>query len=377
MTRVLQITTVPLTMRLFIMPLAQALADMGYRVELACNGSEQWDSPFPSYQISLDRRPFHPANIRGLLELVRLLRSRRYDVVHVHTPVAGAVGRVAAHTAGVPRVIYTLHGSFWGTRPAWRAVVFDVLERALAPWTSHVVVQNDDDAADLLGRCRLAPERMTRLPAGGAGVDLTAFAPCRFPVERVKALRHTLGLGEFDTVVGYVGRLDRDKGIRELLQAFVCLGRDHRRLRLLLVGYRVAGDRDTATDELTRELSETVVCTGFRDDVPAMLACMDVLVSPSYRDGFGMALAEAAAMGKAVVATNTRGSRAVVIDGVTGLLSSIGDVAALAEGIRTLVDDPVVRARMGVAGRQLAVERFDRRRVLEIYQAIYTCLLES
>jgi glycosyltransferase involved in cell wall biosynthesis len=378
MTRVLQVTAVPLTMRVFVVPLAEALVDLGYQVEWACGGPERCEfSPFPGYHLLLSRVPFHPLNGRGLWQLVRLMRARRYDVVHVHTPTAGVVGRIAARIAQVPLVIYTLHGSFWGTRPRWRAVLFDRLERALALWTSHVFVLNDDDAADLLNHCYLVPEQVTRLPVGGAGVDLDAFDPPQFPPERVSQLRRELGLGDSNAVVGYVGRLDRDKGIRDLLQAFARLRKNRPQVRLLLVGERIAGDRDALADELLAELGAAVVCTGFRDDVPAMIACMDVIVSPSRRDGFGMVLAEAAAMGKPVVATATRGARAAVGDCATGLLAPVGDVDVIAKQVERLLTDPEMRARMGRTARQRAIERFDRRKVMKIYQTVYTRLLAS
>jgi glycosyltransferase involved in cell wall biosynthesis len=180
-----------------------------------------------------------------------------------------------------------------------------------------------------------------------------------------------------DTVVGYVGRIDRDKGVSKLLRAVAQLRQEYPRLRLLLVGGRTAGDRDALTGALLAELGTAAVGTGFSNDVPALMACMDLVVSPSYRDGFGMVLAEAAAMQKPVVATATRGSRSAVVDGVTGLLTPIGDVAALALAIERLISDAATRAQMGRAARQLAVERFDRRTVMSIYQAAYTGLLNN
>jgi glycosyltransferase involved in cell wall biosynthesis len=378
MTRVLQVTTLPVTMRLFVVPLAKALTDLGHQVELAYGGPERWESaPFPSHHVALTRAPFHPANWRGLFQLTRLIHARQYDLVHVHTPIAGAVGRLAARIAQAPRVTYTLHGSFWETRSGWRGVLFDMLERSLALWTSHVFALNDDDVTDLVNRCHLAREQITRLPVGGAGVDLNAFDPGRFSPETIAELRRELGLGDSDIVIGYVGRVDRDKGIRELLHAFASLRTQHPQLRLLLVGERLAGDRDAKTDALLAKLGASVVCTGFRDDVPAMIACMDLIVSPSYRDGFGLILAEAAAMEKAVVATATRGARSAVVDGVTGLLTPVGDGAALLGTMERLVAQNGMRADMGRAARQLAIERFDRRAVMEIYQAVYSRLLGS
>jgi glycosyltransferase involved in cell wall biosynthesis len=378
MIRILQLTTLPLTMQVFVRPLAHALADCGYEVELACAGIAPREfEPFPAYSIALSRSPFAPANGCGLARLIQLMRTRRYDVVHVHTPVAALVGRLAARLARVPLVLYTLHGSFWGTRPLWRAALFDGLERLAAPWTSHVFALNDADVADLQHCCGFAPAQLTRLPVGGAGVDLAAFDVDRYPPEAVARLRQDFGLAETEMVVGYVGRIDRDKGIGELLSAFARLRQGRPNLKLLMVGTQIPGDRNALADTLLAELGPAVICTGFRPDVPALLAIMDLVVSPSRRDGFGMVLAEAAAMGKVVVATTTRGAQAAVADGVTGLLTPIGDVGALARAVHHLLDQPALRRIMGQAARRLAVARFDRARTMELYQATYARLLQQ
>lgn len=376
MKRVLQVSTLPITTRLFILPLATSLTEMGYQVELACGGITAYSfDPFVSHPIALSRSPFSLSNGRGLVQLRRLMQHNQYDVVHLHTPVAGLVGRLAAQLSRVPIVLYTLHGSFWDTHPCWRAILFDGLERLAGQWTSHVFALNAQDASDLITRCGLKPAQVTQLPVGGAGVDLTWFNPAQFSQADIIAQRAALGLAADDMVIGYVGRIDRDKGIGEMLKSCAQLRDQYPRLRLLLIGSRLLGDRDAAINTQLAELGDMVIYSGFRDDVPALLACMDVIVSASRRDGFGMLLAEAAAMGKPVVATATRGTSAAVIDGVTGLVVPIGDVAALSQAIATLITDESLRCKLGQGAWQRAQERFARDKLLRLYQDKYHELL--
>ncbi|MCG3209572.1 MAG: putative glycosyltransferase EpsD [Anaerolineae bacterium] len=378
MSRILQITTLSITSQVFILPLADRLARQGHQVELAYGGpGYQPFAPYPTWHVALTRNPLHPLNGRGLLQLVTLMRRQRYDIVHTHTPVAGLVGRLAARLASVPLVLYTLHGSFWETRPRWRSILFDRLERLAANWTSHVFAFNQADATDLRQRCHFNPTQISRVPVGGAGVDLSRFDPNLYPPEQVKQQRSRLGIHPDDWVIGYVGRLDRDKGLTELLVAAAQLRRTFPRLRLLLVGDRLTGDRATVIESQLAALGQTVITTGFRSDVPAMLACMDVVVSASHRDGFGMVLAEAAAMGKPVVATLTRGAPAAVIDQQTGLLVPIGQAERLAAAIAHLLTNPDLRRQMGAAARRLATERFEQQQTMDFYAAEYARLLQA
>jgi len=378
MSRILQITTLPVTSQVFILPLANRLARQGHSVELAYGGPVYQAFPsYPAHHIALTRNPLHPLNGRGLAQLVNLIHRQQYDVVHTHTPVAGLVGRLAAYLAGVPLVLYTLHGSFWETRPRWREILFDQMERLAAGWTSHVFAFNDADINDLQRRCKFAPEQVSRMPVGGAGVNLSVFNPNRFQREQINQLRSSLNLAHNNIVVGYVGRMDRDKGLTELLAAMTQLRDELPCLRLLLVGDRLIGDRNTAINRQLAALGNTVITTGFRTDIPAMLSCMDIVVSASRRDGFGMVLAEAAAMGKPVVATANRGACSAVVHQKTGFLVPVGNTSLLTDKVKTLATNATLRDKMGNAANAEAHKRFGQKAVLDIYSNTYAQLLSE
>jgi glycosyltransferase involved in cell wall biosynthesis len=189
-------------------------------------------------------------------------------------------------------------------------------------------------------------------------------------------VRAALGAGPDDVVVGAVGRLVREKGYQELLAAWPKVKAAYPAARLVIIG---PADPDKA-DSLPAKVidaarADGVIFLGMRDDVVELYAAMELYVLASYREGFPRSAMEAAAMGLPVVATNIRGCREVVDDGVTGTLVPPRDPAALGHAISVLVGDREARSAMGAAGRQKAARDFDQQRVIDITLATYERLL--
>jgi glycosyltransferase involved in cell wall biosynthesis len=194
-----------------------------------------------------------------------------------------------------------------------------------------------------------------------------------------RATRERLGLGADDRVIVYVGRTAVAKGMGILARAFARLASEEDAVRLLVVGGALEGERGVYSKgrflaEVGEPASDRVLWEGFKDRVPPFIAAADVLVLPSLREGFGMTLAEAAALGRPVVATETRGARAVVEPGVTGLLVPVDDADALAEALTRLLRDEAAASRMGAAARARAAERYTRENVLAEYLEVYEAM---
>ncbi len=375
-------TAIPITALRFVLPLARALRADGFEVELATGpgrGLEELEGlGLPVHRLPITRNVFGWRNLHAIGAVRALLESGDFDVLHAHTPAAAAVGRLGARRR--VRVLYTMHGSLWGEGVTpWRRVAFTALERALSRRTDLVFTVNPEDAGDCVRRARLPADRVVVLPAGGAGVG-PEFGLDDDEVAGLRAeARRELTLDPDHRVVAYVGRTVTAKGMDVLAAAFRTLARQDRDLRLLIVGDALEGDRRAWTEARFREAvgapyARRVLWLGFREDVHRFIAAADLVVLPSYREGFGMSLAEAAAMGRAVVAADTRGARAAVERDVTGRLVSPGDAAALADAIGDLLADPGHRARMGVAARRRARARFTRDAVLSAYLERYRAL---
>jgi glycosyltransferase involved in cell wall biosynthesis len=383
--RILHVTAIAETAAIIVAPLALHQLSLGYRVEFACAPGSMTDAlaaaGIPIHSVPFERRLLSFHHLTALLALVRLMRKRRYDVVHTHTPIASFIARIAARIAGVPVIIYHLRGSFWDAPSRLVRLAFTVVEWLAAQITTYAFTINCIDREELIRRRMFPPDRVTCLHSGGAGLDVQRFAPGNITSEEQYELRSELGIAPGELVIGYVGRLVRAKGILVLLDAFERLLTTHPEARLLIVGSTLSSERDKSVQKILQQhmtgdrLANRVILTGSRSDIPRLLSVIDVLVLPSYHEGFGMTIGEASAMCRPVVATATRGGREVVRDGVTGLLVPVGDAGALASGLEKLAGDPDLRERMGRAGRETVVRCHAMDRVCADIDSVYAHLL--
>jgi len=308
-------------------------------------------------------------------ELRRLFRDLRPDIVHTHNPKPGLYGRIAARAALVPVVVNTVHGLYAlpEDRLAKRAVVYG-LERLASTCSDAELVQNPEDVTTLR---RTLHEPASKITLLGNGVDLNRFRPDPTG-ERRRLLRDELGVGDTTVVVGAVGRLVAEKGYQELFAAWERLALEPDDAVLVVVG---PDDPDKA-DALPRSVVDTakragVRFLGMRDDVDDLYHGLDVYVLASHREGFPRSAMEAAVVGLPIVATDIRGCRQVVTDGVNGRLVPARDEVALAAALGELVGDAGRRSTMGAASLERARREFDQQRCIDITLATYERLLTA
>lgn len=377
--RLLQVIGMSWSAPMHVLPMARALAAQGWEVDVACPGGPEVEglggAGVRHVPLPVSRSLATPAHLLTLWRLFRLLGGGRYRAVHVHGTIPGVLVRLAAWARGVP-VVYHYRTSFFpegeerGARRLLRSAYLGV-ERLLGRPTRRVFTLNEADARDFALRLGFPAERVSSLGVGGCGLDLARWSPARFgPAERAR-IRAELGIAPGRRVVGFVGRLVREKGVLELLEAFRLLLERGHDAHLLLVGGTLASERDRRTrPELERRIrdlgvGERVTSTGDVPDPERPMAVMDVMALPSYREGFGQVLVEAGAMGVPVVAAESRGTRHAVLDGETGLLVPPRDAAALAGALEALLADPARGARMGERAARRAREELGSARVAE------------
>jgi glycosyltransferase involved in cell wall biosynthesis len=320
------------------------------------------------------RRSITPfADLIALLRLWRLLGKYSPQLVEFSTPKAGLLGTLAAWLRGVPCRVYMLRGLKVERSAGFKRRVLLAAER-LAAACAHVVLCNSESLRAEALALRIAPAAKLHLLGEGSSnvVDILRFSPGRSNV------REELGISAKCLVVGFVGRLTRDKGLPELVQAFSAIQRAEPAARLLLIGWF-----DAAEDALNEDLCESVrnhpgiICTGFVNDTASYYRAMDVLVLPTWREGFPNVVLEAAATGLPVVTTECTGARDSVVPEVTGLLIPPGYPDAIAEAVLMLIRDPQRRQRMGHAARAWVLEHYVEDRVLGLTADYYRNLLAS
>ncbi len=316
-------------------------------------------------------------DLLAALRLTRLLRRLRPDIVNAGTPKAGLLGMLAARLAGVPIRVYTLRGLRLETARGWRRRLFAAGER-LASRSAHRVVCVSESLRRRYLELGLGSAARSRVLGAGSsnGVDVERFRPASGGGEE-QELRRRLGVSARELLIGFVGRLTRDKGIVDLSEIFQSGPLEsHPEARLLLLGDFEPGDPVPAP--LRRRLADDprVILTGFVDDSAPYYRVLDLLAFPSYREGFPNVPLEAAASGLPVAGYAATGTVDAVEDGTTGTLVPVGDRTALAAAIAAYLERPDLRRLHGTAGRRRAQERFARERVWELWSAEYRSLLE-
>lgn len=373
----MHVTSADISLALLLGPQLRAFADAGYEVigvsapgpfvaELAAAGVTHVAAEHATRSLS----PLTDA--RAGAEAYRLFRRLRPDIVHTHNPKPGIYGRLAARAAGVPAVVNTVHGLYATAEDglARRGAVY-ALERLAAACSDAELVQNPEDLETLasLG----VPRR--RLHLLGNGVDLARFRPGARPEAR-RRVRAELGAGEDTVVAGTVGRLVWEKGYAELVAATRALASRAPHVMVVAAGPAEPSKADGMgpADRAEAE-SAGLRLLGYRPDVEDLYAAFDMFVLASHREGYPRAAMEAAASGLPVVATDIRGCRQVVDDGVTGLLVPVRDGAALAAALASLAGDAPRRRAMSAAARAKAERDFDQQRVIAITLEVYRSLL--
>lgn len=359
------VTTVPDSLWAFFTGQARHMAAQGLRVEAVSSPGRFLDlfaagEGVPVHAVPMARRPRPLADLVSLVRLARLLRRLRPDIVHAHTPKAGLLAMLAARLVGVPVRIYHIHGLPFLTATGARRRLLRAAERLACAAATRVLCVSRS-VADEARRERLCGDKPVGVPAGGLinGIDAVGrFSPERAGAAARAACRAQFGIPEEALVVGFVGRLVRDKGVVELAQAWAELSRAEPRLHLLACGLAEPDDPVPPAVLASLRADPRVHLAGEVLDLPPCYAAMDVLALPTYREGFPLVPMEAAAMGLPVVATRVPGCVDAVVDGVTGTLVTAGDAAGLAAALDRYLRDPALRAAHGAAGRARVLAAF-------------------
>lgn len=321
MKRALIITTVSGFVPQFEMNNVKILQGLGYEVHYATNyhmpvytdnNNRLNGTGIVRHQIDFVRSPYHiTKNIKALKQLVNLMRKIKFSLVHCHTPMGGVLGRIAAHKTNTKPVIYTAHGfHFYLGAPLMNWLFFYPVERWLAKWTDCLITINQEDYK----RAKTFPVRGEVEYVAGVGIDLEKYQ--NIQVDR-KALRKELGVPEHAFLLISVGELNKNKNQRVIVEAIHQIG--DKNIYYILCGK--GSEKDTLNKLIKQYKLETrVKILGFRQDIPELLAVSDCFVFPSKREGLSVALMEAMAVGVPIIASDIRGNRDLVKNGINGYL---------------------------------------------------------
>lgn len=302
--------------------------------------------------------------------LIRLLGSREFrqlDILNASTPKAGLVGMLAGWLCRIPVRIYLVRGLRYETATGWKRQLLMSAERVACACAHRVVCISESVRRELIASGLVSARKTCVLGSGSSnGVRFSRFA--EVPAEQVAAVRDKLGIPIDAPVIGFVGRLTRDKGISELWSAFQHVRQHRPDTRLLIVGDFEAGDPVPSQVQAALKNDSAVHITGFVSDTAPYFPLMSVLAFPSYREGFPNVILEASCAAVPAVGFAATGTIDAIQDGRTGLIVPLGDPTQLACALLKYLADDVLRVRHGRTARDRAQQDFVPER---IWQAMY------
>ena len=307
-------------------------------------------------------------DVIALRKLVSLIRRTKPDIVHTHTAKAGTLGRLAALLCRVPVIVHTYHGHVLsGYFPAWKTSAFTAIERGLSRRTARLIAVSQQVRDDLLARGIGSEARFSVMPLG---LDLVRFLDRTTPGE----LRRELDVPDGVHLIGIVARLVPIKAHEVFLQAARLLVARRSDCRFVIVG---DGERRQSLEQQVDEigLRARTVFLGWRGDLDRILPDLDVVALTSRNEGLPVALIEAMAAGRPVVATRVGGVPDLVTEGTTGLLVPMDDAPALAAAVDRILADPALAADFGRAGRARVYPALSADRLVDDVDRLYRTLL--
>lgn len=371
------IAAIPLSLKVFMRPHLEAMADR-YEVTAICSPDGAAETFFGGgvcfLGVDIRRKVSLTADLAAFLRLVGIFRRKRFHIVHSLTPKAGLLSMLAAYVARVPLRVHIFTGQVWVTRHGVRRYVLKFFDRLIAALATHLLADSPSQCRFLVAEGVVSETRIRCLADGSiCGVDAHRFHPDSAVRERV---RQSLGIPADALIVLFLGRLTRDKGVLDLARAYAELAVRYPSLYLLCVGPDEGGLRHVLDGQLIAYYAR-VRFVGITDVPQDYMAAADIFALPSYREGFGSTILEAAACGLPAVASRIYGLTDAVADGVTGILHEPGDIADLAGALDTLIADAECRIRMGIAARARILEKFTVGRLVSAHLAFYDQILTA
>jgi glycosyltransferase involved in cell wall biosynthesis len=329
------------------------------------------DIPARIIEIPIQRKIAPLSDLRALVALICAFLRDRPDLVHSMTPKGGLLGMLASFIARVPCRVHTFQGEVWLHFTGFKRLFFRFLDWLVVKMATDITVVSASERDFLRQEGVLAAAQGEVLGSGSiCGVDLRRFHPRS---EMRAEMRESLGISGEDFVVLYLGRLRRDKGLNVLRDAFALLGGHAKRsLKLLVVG----PDEDGLSEDLRQALGNQVILHPYTERPEDFIAAADILALPSFREGFGMVLIEAAAMGAPSVASRIYGISCAVVDDETGLLFEMGNPEDMAAKMKRLIDDPELLATLSAKGIERTVREFDQNVVVAHFRDYYRARLD-
>jgi len=307
-------------------------------------------------------------DIKALWKLYRLLKKEKPAIVHTHTPKAGLLGMMASRLAGVPVRMHTVAGMPLMENTGMKRKVLNFVERLTYSCATHVYPNSKHLAGFILENHFCNEQKMKVLGNGSSnGINTRFFQPGEELSTAACELRKKFGLTDKDFVFVFVGRLVKDKGIEELVEAFSQLKEKHPNIKLLLVGpYEPELDPLAPATHQIIETDQSIIHAGFQQDIRPFLMISQALAFPSYREGFPNVPMQAGCFNLPSIVTDINGCNEIIEDGKNGLIIPAKSVPELQNAMNRLLTDTALYLTLQSNARKMIVDRYEQKYLWEL-----------
>ncbi len=364
--KICALTTISKTMDWFIVDSMRNLSQNGYEITLICNMEDGFKDRNSDYATCISIPMSRGASLKDLLtvpfKLRKIFKDNKFDLIYYTTPNVSLYASVAGFLAGVNTRVYSQCGLRYVSFEGVKRKVFRLVERLTCKFSTAVRAQSPINMQFAIDEKLCPKEKISVVGIGGTiGVDLKLCDSFDRNVARSE-LRNKYHIPQDGFVFGYLGRINADKGINELIEAFCELQKKYDNIYLSLVGMIDDANPISEDNMTTAQNNSHIILTGNvpADQVYRYMSVFDVLTHPTYREGFGKVLQEAMGMSLPIITTNVPGPSEVVENGVSGILAKVKDSRDLAEKMELVYNNPDLRENLATAGRKRAEKYFDR-----------------
>ena len=364
MKKICFITTVPITIKAFILKTVEYIHNnTDWDISIICSNEEGFEELLPDYihffPIHMERG-ISIAGIKAMLEMKRIFKREKFDLIQYSTPNAAMYASMAGKMAKIPVRLYCQWGMAFKGMSGIKRAIFKFMEKAICRFSTEIEPDSKSNLDFAHEQGIYKPEIGRVIWNGSAcGVDLSKFDIDKKNEYRSE-IRSMYEFAQNDFVFGFVGRITRDKGINELLESFKKINADNKNAYLMLVGPNEVGESVDSELYDWSVNSSNVIYTGFTTEVEKFLSAMDCYILPSYHEGFGMSTVEAEAMGLPVIVTNIPGPVDAIIADETGVMVEKANALELYNAMNDMLNSPQEVVRLGEAAQRFAKESFDQ-----------------
>lgn len=358
------VATLEMSVRVFLVEHIRRLQDM-FELSVAVNTEEPdflktYDVGAKVIPVKFAREISPSADMAALVQLFLIFRREKFQIIHSIMPKTGLLSMVAGFFARAPIRVHTFTGQLWKDYTGFKRILYKLADKVIVGCATHILVDSPSQREFLISEGIVSREKSSVLGQGSiCGVDTERFS---LDENSRKEIRKQHSTRDDDIVFLYLGRLKRDKGILDLAKAFALLSRRYFNVHLLIVGPDEEGLKDN-TLSICSQCIDRIHMVEFTDAPEKYFSAADVLCLPSYREGFGQVVAEAASVGIPSIGSNIYGITDALNDGETGYLFEAGSYHDLMQKMARFVENPSIIRTMGEKAKVNVAEKFSKERL--------------